>query len=271
MAIGPQALGWVEPSAGAIPVLAQLGMAFLFYIVLSIMLSRTHSAGVQAGLTLAFIAVVLVVAWLLVRGAKVPALLEPLRRGLDQSGQMPIRLAIVLVVALAVLAESFGIDLALGALAAGMMTGFAIHGGTRVHDLHAKLDAVGFGFLIPIFFLSSGMKLDVRSIFAGSEGFLLLTGFFVALLVVRIPAVLLYRSSLGLRGARAMGLFSATTLSLLVVLTQVAVEAQLMEPAEAAPIAGAGMLGVMLFPPVALRLAGLGRGEAALHPERESL
>jgi Kef-type K+ transport system membrane component KefB len=341
--IGPQCMGWVEPKVGAIPALAMLGMAFLFFvagleidlpairgrpltlaivgwlgaaafatgiafamraagltqawivvaialvttalgvlvpimrdagvtgtplglnvmasgavgelgpiIVMSIVLSRAHSADVQAGLTLGFIAALLVIAWLLIRGSQVPALLGPLRRGLDSSGQLPIRLSIVLVVALAVLAENFGLDLALGALAAGMMTGLATHGGDRAHELHAKLDAIGFGFLVPIFFLSSGMKLDVRSIFAGTGGFVLLAMFLVALVVVRIPLVLLLCKSLGLRGATATGLFSATTLSLIVVMTQLAVS-------------------VMLYPPLALRLGELTRGEQREDTGREVL
>jgi Kef-type K+ transport system membrane component KefB len=292
IAVGPQGLGLVSPTAGALPAFSTMGMAFLFFIAgleidltairgrplrlalvgwfcglalavaialgmaaagltsawrvvavalmttalgvlvpilrdsgaiatplgrhvlasgvmgelgpilaISLMISRRFSAGVQAGLTTAFVLVVILLAWLMARGAKVPALLEPIRRGLDNSGQTPIRIALVLIVALAVLAETFGMDLALGALAAGMMVGFATRGGERVHELHAKIDAVGFGFLIPLFFLSSGMKLDVRSIFAGSEGLALLVVFFVALVVVRLPLLLLLRSELGSQGA----------------------------------------------------------------------
>jgi Kef-type K+ transport system membrane component KefB len=240
-------------------------------LAISLMISRRFSAGVQAGLTTAFVLVVILLAWLMARGAKVPALLEPIRRGLDNSGQTPIRIALVLIVALAVLAETFGMDLALGALAAGMMVGFATRGGERVHELHAKIDAVGFGFLIPLFFLSSGMKLDVRSIFAGSEGLALLVVFFVALVVVRLPLLLLLRSELGSQGARAVTLFSATTLSLIVVITGVAVEVGALEPAHAAPMVGAGVITVMLFPALGARLAGMSAGGGSESDDRDTL
>jgi Kef-type K+ transport system membrane component KefB len=139
-------------------------------LLISLIVSQRFSADVQAGLTLAFVVIVLPLVWLMTRGARVPAVLGFLRRGLDHSDQTPIRVALVLIVGLAVLAEDFGLDLALGALAAGMMIGFASRGGTRVHDLHAKIDAVGFGFLIPLFFLSSGMKLDLRSVVGSASG-----------------------------------------------------------------------------------------------------
>ena len=240
-------------------------------LLISLIVSRRFSADVQAGLTLAFIVIVLLLVWLMTRGARVPAVLGFLRRGLDHSGQTPIRVALVLVVGLAVLAEDFGLDLALGALAAGMMIGFASRGGTRVHDLHAKIDAVGFGFLIPLFFLSSGMKLDLRSVVGSASGLALVGVFLVALVAVRLPAVVLLRRSLGARGAAAVALASATTLSLVVVITQVAVEAGVMTAAQVSPMVVAGMLTVILFPAQAFRLAAVTRGTRSDLDDREGL
>jgi Kef-type K+ transport system membrane component KefB len=240
-------------------------------LAISLMISRRFSAGVQAALTTGFVALVILLAWLMARGAKVPALFEPIRRGLDHSGQTPIRIALVLIVALAVLAETFGMDLALGALAAGMMVGFATRGVAREHDLHAKIDAVGFGFLVPLFFLSSGMRLDVRSIFAGTEGLVLLAAFFVSLVVVRLPLLFLLRAELGSRAAQAVALMSATTLSLIVVITAVAMEVGALEPSHAAPMVGAGILTVMLFPALGARLAGMPADSGPAHDDRDTL
>jgi len=226
-------------------------------VVVSLVVSTRYSAGAQAALTLGFVVLVLALAWLLARGTKVPALLQPLRRGLEQSSQLPVRLIFVLVGGLALLAENFGLDLALGALAAGMMTGFATRGGDKVPLLHAKIDAIAFGFLVPVFFIVSGMKLDVRSIFAGGGGLVLLAASFGALIAVRLPGVWLLRGGLGMRQAAAVSLLSATTLSLIVVLTQVAVAGGAMAPAEAAPLVGAGMLSVIVFPPLGIKLAGI--------------
>ena len=240
-------------------------------LAISLIVSRRFSAGTQASLTLAFVVIVLLLVWLMTRGGRVPAVLGFLRRGFDQSGQTPIRVALVLVVGLAVLAEDFGLDLALGALAAGMMVGFATRGGARVHDLHAKIDAVGFGFLVPLFFLSSGMKLDLRSVVSRADGLALVGVFLAALVVVRLPLVVLLRRSLGGRHAAAVALLSATTLSLIVVITQIAVEAGVMPAAQASPMVVAGMLTVILFPAQGLRLAALARGTRSEVEDREGL
>ncbi len=240
-------------------------------LAISLVVSRRFAADTQAGLTVGFVVIVLLLAWLMTRGARVPALLSFLSRGLDHSGQTPIRVALVLVVGLAVLAEGFGLDLALGALAAGMMVGFASRGGTRVHDLHAKIDAVGFGFLVPLFFLSSGMKLDLRSVVTSADGLTLVAVFFVALVVVRLPLALLLRRTLGGRGAMAVALLSATTLSLVVVITQVAVEAGVMPASQASPLVVAGMLTVILFPAQGFRLAAVSAGKPSGDDDREGL
>jgi Kef-type K+ transport system membrane component KefB len=240
-------------------------------LAISLMISRRFNVGVQAALTTGFVLLIIVLAWLIARGAKVPALLDPLRRGLDNSGQTPIRIALVLIVLLAVLAETFGMDLALGALAAGMIVGFVTRGAEREHDLHSKIDAVGFGFLVPLFFMSSGMRLDVKSIFAGTKGLVLLVVFFVSLVVVRVPLLFLLRAELGNQGARAVALMSATTLSLIVVITVVAVEVGALDPSHAAPMVGAGILTVMLFPALGARLAGMSAGGAQGSDDRDTL
>jgi Kef-type K+ transport system membrane component KefB len=240
-------------------------------LAISLVVSRRFSADIQAGLTVAFMVIVLLLAWTMTHSARLPAFIAFLRRGFDHSGQTPIRIALVLVVGLAVLAEDFGLDLALGALAAGMMVGFASRGGSRVHDLHTKIDAVAFGFLVPLFFLSSGMKLDLKSVVTSTDGLALVAVFFVALIVVRLPLVVLLRPTLGSAGAAAVALLSATTLSLIVVITQVAVEAGVMPAEQASPMVVAGMLTVILLPAQGFRLAAISRGTRSEADEREGL
>ncbi|MBP7081762.1 MAG: hypothetical protein KBA96_11665, partial [Rhodocyclaceae bacterium] len=94
-----------------------------------------------------------------------------------------------------------------------------------------------------------------------------------ALVAVRIPGMLLYRREIGSHAAVAHGLYSATTLSLIVAITGIAVSGGLMKAAEAAPLVGAGMLTVLLFPAIALPLAGLKRGQNpdAVHDDRDGL
>lgn len=344
MLIGPHGLGWGDPQAGAVPHLAEFGVAFLFFLagleidlvsmrdgfkrillswglvllgsfacawylreqgvsnamliltlvvsttalgilvpilrdrelldtrlgqsvmalgaagevgpilVMSLAMSRHHSAPVQSLLTLAFIVVVLLVGWCMMQ-AKTPRVLKVLAKTLTQSSQMPIRISVLLLVGLAVFAEDLGLDIALGALASGMMIGLAM----REHDshvFHLKVDAIGFGFLVPIFFIVSGMKLDMSAMFDSAAPLAMMGMLLVALLVTRIPVVLIYWRELGCRQSLSLGLMSATTLSLIVVLVDAGASRGMLTPAEAAAMVAAGMVTVVLFPALAAVLAG---------------
>src|SRR5262245_20218106 len=117
-------------------------------LTISFVLSVESRASVRIEHTLVFIAFVLVIGWLLVRSRDIPGFLAVLRRGMKQSGQLPVRLVVLLLGGLSVLAETMGIDIAFGALAAGMITALATRG-LDTSVLRLKLDAIGFGFLTP--------------------------------------------------------------------------------------------------------------------------
>ena len=99
----------------------------------------------------------------------------------------------------------------------------------------------------------------------------MLVVFFVALVVVRLPLMLLLRSELGGRGAAAVMFLSATTLSLIVVITAVAMEIGALEPSQAASMVGAGILTVMLFPALGAKLAGVSARAGAGSDDRDTL
>jgi Kef-type K+ transport system membrane component KefB len=225
-------------------------------LTISFVLSVESRAAVRIEHTLVFIALVLVIGWLLVRSRDIPGFLAVLRRGMKQSGQLPVRLVVLLLGGLSVLAETMGIDIAFGALAAGMITALATRG-LDTSVLRLKLDAIGFGFLTPIFFIHSGMTLDVATAFSGAAGVLLAGAFLLSMIVVRIPTVLLFRRELGDRRGMALGLYAATSLGLVVVLTQIAMKKGIMSSAEAAALVGGAVLTLIMFPPIAMRLTGL--------------
>jgi Kef-type K+ transport system membrane component KefB len=221
-------------------------------LAMSLALSRRHSAPVQSVFTVAFVVILLAATWAMVR-ARTSAVVGLMQRTITLSSQLPVRIFVLLIASLALLADAFGLDLALGAMAAGMLLGLLTRG-IESHRLHLKMDAIGFGFLVPIFFVTSGMKLDLGALFTGKTGAIAMAAFLACLLLARVPLVTLHWRRLGTRGATALGLFSATTLSLVVALTDIGVKKGLMTRAEAAPLVAAGMLTVILFPPFALRL-----------------
>jgi Kef-type K+ transport system membrane component KefB len=118
--------------------------------------------------------------------------------------------------------------------------------------LLAGFDAVGYGIFIPIFFVSSGMSLDLKAI---SRDPLRLLIFFLMLLIVRgLPSLLVYRRALPARQRVEMTFITATTLPLLIALADIGQQDGVMLPATAAALVGAGVLSVLVYPLIAVRL-----------------
>jgi Kef-type K+ transport system membrane component KefB len=177
------------------------------------------------------------------------------RAGEDATSQITLRLTVVLLFALLTVASRFGLDVVLGAFLAGVVLRRWAPGDVR--SLETKLDAVGYGFFIPVFFVSSGMNLDLDSIAAAP---LRLLVFFVLLLAVRgLPALLLYRRDLTLNERTQMALLTATALPLLVALSEIGLSTGHMLPENAAALVGAGVLSVVVFPGAAVALNRRGR------------
>ncbi|HEY7121922.1 MAG TPA: cation:proton antiporter [Solirubrobacterales bacterium] len=172
----------------------------------------------------------------------------------ETSSQLAVRLAVVLVFALVALAAQLGLDLLLGGFVAGMITRIALRG-REVTVFDSKLNAVGYGLLIPFFFITSGMAFDLDALTA-SAGAMLKVPMFVGLfLIVRgIPALLLYRSELALRDRFALAVYSATELPLVVAITTLAIEAGHMETSTASGLVGAAILSTLIFPLLAARI-----------------
>src|SRR5215218_6258488 len=201
------------------------------------------------------LAVVLSFAPRLVRGNRLERVL---REGEGSTAQTTVRLTVLLL--LLAVAEEFGLDVVLGAFLAGMVLRRWAPG--DVHALEGKLDAIGYGFFIPVFFVASGMTLDVRSI-AEAPG--RLAAFFVLLLVVRgVPALFLYRRDLPAAQRVETMFLTATALPLLVALAEIGLRNGTMLRENAAALVGAGALSVLVFPMAAVAIEG--RRRAAARP-----
>jgi Kef-type K+ transport system membrane component KefB len=198
-----------------------------------------------------------IVPWL----ARSAAMQRIVTEGQDSTGQVTLRWAMVLLFALLAVASRFGLDVVLGAVLAGMvLRGWTQHLNMDTASLEHKFDAVGYGLFIPIFFISSGMSFDLKSI---GEDPLRLLIFFVLLIVVRgLPSLLVYRRALAPVQRLEMTFITATSLPLLIALAAVGEQDGVMLPATAASLIGAGVLSVLVFPLIAV---GLHR-RAALTP-----
>ena len=178
-----------------------------------------------------------------------------LHRTLETSSQLAVRLAVVLVFGLVALAAELGLDVLLGGFVAGLITRQALRG-QEVHVLESKLTAVGYGLLIPFFFITSGMEFDLDALTGSTEAVAKMFMFVGLFLVVRgLPAILLYRKELGsLRDRAALALFCSTELPLVVAITTIAVDQGHMRSSTAAGLVGAAIISTLVFPLLALRL-----------------
>ena len=174
----------------------------------------------------------------------------------DTSAQIRIRLSMLLVVGLGALATHLGFEAILGAFIAGAILRLVDADAAHKHPLfYPKLDAIGYGFLIPVFFVTSGLTFNLSVLFSSAATVLRVPLFLVALLVVRgLPAVL-YRSALpSVRDVAAVGLLQATSLPFIVAATTIGLQLHAIRPANAAALVAAGLFSVIIFPTISLQL-----------------
>jgi Kef-type K+ transport system membrane component KefB len=221
-----------------------------FLPIVAMALLLTSSGPIAGVFALVGMAAATFVALLLIRWVKRKGWGEKLRLPEHSTGQTTLRWTLVLLAGLVLVADDFGLDVVLGAFLAGVV--LRQWAPVSAESLERKLEAVGYGVFIPIFFVTSGMKLDVVSIME-NPGRLLL--FFVLLFAVRgLPQLVMYRGQLDTVQRWQMVFLTATALPLLVALADVGTESGLMLPQNAAALVGAGALSVLVFPLVATTL-----------------
>jgi Kef-type K+ transport system membrane component KefB len=228
---------------------------FAAIVVLSLFFSASGgSTGAKVVLLVAFTAVVTVSALVVLRAGRSMRVGDLLGRLQDTTAEIRVRLAVVLLVAFIALATRFGLESILGAFLAGAVVSLIDRDASSHPRFRAKLEAIGYGFVVPVFFVSSGIRLDLTGLVHAPAALLRVPVFLVALLIVRgAPALPGFRT-LGGRATVAVALLQATSLPFLVTATQIGLVLGKITPVTAAAVVCAGLLSVLLFPPVALAL-----------------
>jgi len=213
-------------------------------VAISVLLG-TRSSLMSFAVLLAFLALAVLVA-LAPRKFLSPNVLSVIEKGHSTSAQTAIRIIVLLLVGLLALASIFSLDLVLGAFAAGIIVRLYLPHGHE-NRVETKLEGIAFGFFIPLFFVVTGVNLDIKSIIENPSRLLL---FFVLLLIVRgLPQMFIYRKSVpDFRERAELSLYIATALPIIVAVTSVQVSAGIMRPANAAALVGAGALSILVFP-----------------------
>lgn len=189
----------------------------------------------------------------------------------DTSAQVRIRLTMVLVVGLSAISLHLGFEAILGAFVAGAVLRLVDPAAERAHpQFHVKLEGLGYGFLVPVFFVTSGVQFDLEALFADAGTVLRIPMFLAALLLVRGVPALVYRKA-GLSRAEVVGsgLLQATSLPVIVAVTTIGLELDAIAPANAAALVAAGLLSVVVFPLAALPLLKRPRTSTNAGPGRD--
>jgi Kef-type K+ transport system membrane component KefB len=192
---------------------------------------------------------------LLRRGWRAPWLRRNLLETDQTTSQLRVRGAFVILLTFAAIAHTFGVDALLGAFVGGVVLNVADSDDRPTQErYHGKLNAIGYGFLVPVFFIVTGVQFDVKSLFASTASLALVPALIVGILIVRAAPAMLYRRQLGTRPAAAAGFLQATTLTFPVVVAEVGRSLSLLSSATAAALVGAALLSVLIFPAAALAL-----------------
>ena len=195
-------------------------------------------------------------AWAVGALARRQRVAEAVHAQAEGGGQTRIRFTMLAVTALAVLASQVGLEAVLGAFLAGGLARLLDPDPEASHPAYpVKLDAIGFGFLVPVFFVTSGIRLNLREVLGDPSALALVPLVLALLLLVRaVPAVAL-RRRLDTRLQVAAGLLLATSLPFLLVAAEIGQNARVLTPSQGGALALSGVLSVVLLPTVGLRVA----------------
>ncbi len=265
VALSATSLGLVVPvlkdagrldSALGLTVVAAASVAdFAAIVLLSLFFSTSESGtGTRVALLLLFAALVGVTAVAALTVSHSMSLSAVVTRLQDTTAEIRVRAAVLLLVGFVALAAKLGLETILGAFLAGAVVGLVDRDTSSHPHFRTKLEALGYGFLIPVFFVSSGLRLDLAGLLDHPSALARVPVLAVALLVVRgVPALMLARQH-DRRSVAAAGLLQATSLPFLVTASQIGVATGTMSQTTAAALVCAGLLSVVAYPALALAL-----------------
>jgi Kef-type K+ transport system membrane component KefB len=247
--------GEISSTFGQLIVAAGTIADFGAVILLSIFFSGEGGIGATL-LLIGSLVVLAAVVFLSVKGAtRFGAIRADLLRLQDTTAQIRVRGAIVLLVGFAAIADQLGLESILGAFIAGAILTLLDSDQQMTHpDFRRKLEAIGFGFFIPVFFVTSGVNYDLDALLSSASNVLMVPIFLAALVIARGLPALLYRRVLDRRQTITAGLMQATSLPFIVAAVAIGLDLGLVSAAEGAALIGAGLLSVLLFPVLGLSL-----------------
>jgi Kef-type K+ transport system membrane component KefB len=226
-------------------------------IAISIFLGASNP-GIEAGVLVLFAVVAGLAIWLAFRMPR-GAMHRVVNSTLHTSGQFAIRVVFLILSALVALSIVLDLDLLLGAFTAGIVWRLLMRDADESDRkaVESKVEAVAFGFLVPVFFIYTGVTFDLSALLEQPLLFLIVVLVLLALLLVRgVPSMLAVPAGATRRDRVSMAFFGATGLPIIVAVTGIGVSEGVLDTSDAAVLVGAGMLSVLLYPLIAMTIRG---------------
>ena len=259
--------GNIDSSLGELVIAAASIADFGSIILLSLFFSGKSSTSTAGRLILLgiFGLVVVLVGVAIASAERSLSLSRVLRRLQDTTAQIRVRAAFVLLIGFTAVAERVGLETILGAFAAGALLSLLDRDEMTTHpQFRLKLEAVGFGVFIPIFFVTSGLTFNLNALFASSSAIARVPLFLLAILLARGLPALVYVRTLGLARSVIAGILQATSLPFIVAATQIGRQLGVVSSASAAALVAAGLLSVVISPALGLVLLRRQRPQTGL-------
>ena len=226
-------------------------------VAISILLG-SHRPGVATVVLAAFVLISAGAIWYALKAPQ-GALHRFVNATLHTSGQFAVRIVMLILTALVALSIVLDLDMLLGAFAAGIVWRLLMRD-ADAHDREAvesKVEAIAFGFLVPLFFIYTGVTFDLASLLDDPRLLAMVPLALLVLLAVRgLPSALAAPQGSDRKTTAAVVLLGATGLPIIVAVTAIGVDEGLISSGLASVLVGAGMLSVLLFPLIGMALRG---------------
>ncbi len=221
---------------------------FATVLLLTIFFSAgTQSPGVRVALIMLLIALALALFWGLRAASSRGGIGQLVERLAGAPTELRIRGSFALLLAFVAVAGEFGLEVILGAFVAGAIVSSLVAG--REHPLyHVKVDAIGYGFFIPVFFILTGARLDIPALLDAGDTLLLVPVLLVAVFLVKGIPALLYRDEFAWRDCAAAGALQSAQMTLTVAGVEIGRQLGLIDEALGAALISVALLSVLIAP-----------------------
>ena len=176
------------------------------------------------------------------------------RKGATATAQIRVRSAMTVMLFFIVLSQLTGTEIILGAFLAGALVSLLSEpGGGR---LGMKLDAIGYGFLIPYFFIMVGARFEIHALFSSGSSLLLVPVLVTIAFLVKLGPALFFRKKYGTRRALAGGFLLSSRLSLIIAAAAIGLEMESITPSVHSAIILVAVITCLASPIIYSRIMG---------------